>query len=114
LLAKTSQGIDVDVALGALPFEERTIARASLWEINQNVTLTTCSAEDLVVHKAFAGRDLDWADVERILIRQHGKLNLNQIRSELKPLLELKGELDALDKLEQKLAIVDRRLGAKP
>jgi len=41
-------------------------------------TLTTCSAEDLVVHKVFAGRGLDWGDVERVLIRQHGKLNLHQ------------------------------------
>jgi hypothetical protein len=114
LLAKTSDGIDVDIALGALPFEERTIARATLWEIAPDVTLTTCSAEDLVVHKAFAGRDLDWGDVERVLIRQHSKLNLDQIRSELKPLLELKGEMDALNKLEQKLTIVDRRLRAKP
>src|SRR4029077_2714718 len=43
LLAKTYEGIDVDIALGALPFEERTIARASLWEVNREVTLTTCS-----------------------------------------------------------------------
>jgi hypothetical protein len=113
LLAKTTDGIDVDIAFGALPFEERTIARASLWEIAPDVSLTTCSAEDLVVHKVFASRDLDWGDVERVLIRQHGKLNLNQIRSELKPLLELKGETEALNKLEQKLAIVDRRLRAK-
>lgn len=114
LLAKTAEGIDLDIALGALPFEERTIARASLWEANPNVTLTTCSAEDLVVHKVFAGRDLDWADVERILIRQHGKLNLDQIRSELKPLLELKGETEAFRKLDQKLAVVERRLRTKP
>ena len=76
--------------------------------------MTTCSAEDLVVHKAFAGRDLDWGDVERVLIRQHGKLNFGQIRSELTPLLELKGEREALDKLERMIATVERRLRAKP
>ena len=65
------------------------------------------------MHKAFAGRDLDWGDVERVLIRQHGKLNLGQIRSELPPLLELKGESAAMSKLEQMLAKVDRRLKAK-
>jgi hypothetical protein len=112
-LAKTIDGIEVDIALGALPFEERTIARASVWEIAPDVVLTTCSAEDLIAHKAFAGRDLDWGDVERILIRQHGKLNLHQIHSELKPLLELKGESEALGKLEQKLATVERRLKAR-
>jgi hypothetical protein len=114
LLAKTHEGIEVDIALGALPFEERTVARANPWRLRKDVSLTTCSAEDLIVHKAFAGRDLDWADVERILIRQHGKLNLHQIRAELKPLLELKGEMEALDKFEQKLTIVERRLRAKP
>jgi hypothetical protein len=110
LLAQTADGVSVDIALGALPFEERAVARASEWRIGPSLVLTTCSAEDLVAHKAFAGRDLDWADVERVLTRQHGKLNLPQIRAELKPLLELKNAPDSLDKLEQMLATVERRL----
>lgn len=114
LLLNTADGVAVDLALGAFPFEQRTVKRASSWSWAEGRTLITCSAEDLVVHKVFAGRDLDWGDVERIFVRQYGKLNLDQIRSELKPLLELKGEMDALTKLEQKLAIVDRRLRAKP
>src|SRR5438067_1282540 len=73
----------------------------------------TVKAEDLAVHKVFAGRDLDWGDVERVLIRQHGKLDLEQIRAELKPLLDLKGELQALEKLDRMLATVERRLRAK-
>jgi len=113
LLAQTKDGVDVDVALGGLPFEERCIERASLWEVRKDAVLTTCSAEDLVIHKSFAGRDLDWGDVERILIRQHGKLDLKLIRSELVPLLELKGEPDALAKLERMLITVERRLGTK-
>lgn len=32
LLARTQSGIDVDIALGGLPFEERTIQRASDWK----------------------------------------------------------------------------------
>jgi hypothetical protein len=114
LLVCTRGGVDVDVAFGALPFEERTIQRASDWSWAEGQSLITCSAEDLVVHKAFAGRDLDWGDVERVLIRQHRKLDLSQIRAELKPLLELKGEMEALDKLDRKLVTVERRLHAKP
>lgn len=113
LLARTRDGMDVDIALGALPFEEQSIRRATLWTVRDGVKLTTCSAEDLIVHKAFAGRGRDWDDVETVLIRQHGKLNFAQIRSELKPLLELKGEPEALDKLEATIALVDRRLQAK-
>jgi hypothetical protein len=102
----------VDVALGALPFEERSVSRATPWQIAERVRLTTCSAEDLIVHKAFAGRDLDWGDLERVLIRQHGKLDLRQIREELKPLLELKGTVESMDKLERVLAGVERRLSS--
>ena len=48
--------------------------------------------------------------MERILTRQHGKLDLSQIREELQPLLELKGEREALARMEQKIATVDRRV----
>ncbi len=68
----------------------------------------------MIVHKTFAGRNLDWGDLERVLIRQHGKLDWKQIRTELKPLLELKGDLESMDKLERILATVERRLRAKP
>ena len=102
--------VSIDVALGAFPFEERSVQRATAWQWAEGQTLVTCSAEDLVVHKVFAGRDLDWGDVERVLIRQHRRLDLALVRSELKPLLELKGEPEALDKLEHKLATVERRL----
>jgi hypothetical protein len=110
LLIRTGLGVDVDVAFGALPFEERSVQRASPWVWTPDAPLITCSAEDLVVHKVFAGRDLDWGDVERILTRQHGKLDFPQIREELQPLLELKGEPEALARLEQKIATIDRRM----
>lgn len=77
------------------------------------MNLFTSSAEDLVVHKVFAGRYLDWGDAERILIHQHGKLDLGQVRAELQPLLDLKSEAESLDKLERLLATVERRLKAR-
>jgi len=110
LLARTRNGVDVDIALGALPFEERSVARATLWTVRDSLALTTCSAEDLVIHKVFAGRGRDWDDVESILIRQHQSVDLNQVRSELEPLLELKGEPEALAKLERMTITVQRRL----
>ena len=109
LLARTKDGVDVDVALGAFPFEERSVARATPWSWAGG-SLLTCSAEDLLVLKAFAGRDRDWADVESILIRQHGGLNLDLVRSELAPLLELKQETEASARLETQIASVERRL----
>jgi hypothetical protein len=108
----TPEGIEVDVALGALPFEERCVARASPWELHSGVTLTTCSAEDLLTHKVFAGRGVDWGDAEQVLIRQHEKLNLAQVRAELKPLLELKDQPEAITKLDELITRVNRRLSA--
>ena len=47
--------------------------------------------------------------MESVLIRQHGKIDLHLVRAELKPLLELKGELDSLDRFERMMATVERR-----
>ncbi len=89
LLLVASNGVHVDVALGAMPFEEHSVDRASPFAISARESITTCSAEDLVVHKAFAGRDKDWADIRGIVVRQP-RLDRELIWSELLPLLELR------------------------
>ena len=101
LLLKSSKGVGLDVALGSLPYEELVVQRSSLFEYPQNATLRTCSAEDLVVLKAFAGRGKDWVDIEGIIIRQSRKLDWDYIRNQLAPLVELKESPEILDKLEQ-------------
>lgn len=40
--------------------------------------------------KSFAGRALDWMDVDSIIVRQQGKLDWGYIYSQLEPLAELK------------------------
>jgi hypothetical protein len=90
LLLFASNGVAVDVALGAMPFEEAAVSRATPHRVANGVELLTCSAEDLVVFKAFAGRDRDWADIGGILDRQAGRLDEALIFRELRPLLELK------------------------
>jgi hypothetical protein len=110
LLARTGGGVDLDFALGAFPFEEDSVQRATIWKATDSISLTTCSAEDLVVHKVFASRDRDWGDVESVLVRQHGKLDLAQIRRELPPLLELKDDSESFEKLQRMIAAVDKRI----
>lgn len=113
LLARTRDGVDVDVALGALPFEERSVERASDWSLGSAGELRTCSAEDLIVHKVFAGRDRDWDDVRGVLARKHGKIEWTIVRHELPPLLELKEAPEAMPRLEQMAADVARRLAGR-
>jgi len=101
LLLHGKGGVHLDVALGALDFEVRSIERSSFWDYHGSVRLRTCGADDLVVHKAFAGRDQDWMDIDGILVRQEGKLNFELIFRELRPLVELKEEPGILVRLEK-------------
>jgi hypothetical protein len=90
VLLRSADGVPLDVSLGAMPFEERAVARASDFEPAPGVVLMTCSAEDLIVYKAFAGRVQDWLDIEGIAVRQGARLDNRLIWAEVVPLLELK------------------------
>lgn len=100
LLLRSTKGVGLDVALAALPYEALVIERSSFFVYPPDVSLRTCSAEDLIVLKAFAGRGQDWVDVERIIVRQTGKLDWTYIREQLRPLAELKAVPEILDQLE--------------
>lgn len=104
LLLRTTNGVNADVALGAMPFEERAAARATAFPISDGESLTTCSAEDLIVHKAFAGRDKDWLDIEGIIVRNGPSLDRELIWEELRPLLELKDDATTEPRLQRLLA----------
>ena len=106
ILAQTAAGIPVDVALGGFDFERRCVERASEFDFGPGLSLRTCSAEDLVVLKAFAGRGQDWVDVEYVIVRQRRTLDWRLIENELAPLLALRGtpeNLDTLRKLRRKI-----------
>ena len=104
VLLESASGIPLDIALGAMPFEERAVARATAFEIGGGESLLTCSAEDLVVFKAFAGRDKDWLDIEGLAQRQSGRLDETLIFGELEPLLHLKQAPEAATRLRTLLA----------
>ena len=101
LLLTASNGVGIDISLGGFPFEQQMIERSSLFEFEKDYVLRTCSAEDLIVLKAFAARDKDWADVHSILLRQKGKLDIDYIRENLMPLCELKGATEIMAKMDQ-------------
>ncbi len=108
LLLRSSEGIGIDIALGALPFEEEAINRARLIELEPGALLCLCTAEDLIVMKAFANRPLDWNDVRGVIVRQDTRnLDWSYIRKQLTPLCDLKEEpeiVDRLDALRQEVA----------
>ncbi len=90
LLLKSARDIPIDVSLAALPFEERVIERATAYRFLAELRLHTCSAEDLIVLKAFADRPRDWADIKGIVSRSGSRLDWLTIETELQPLCEAK------------------------
>jgi Nucleotidyl transferase of unknown function (DUF2204) len=75
----SSNGIEVDIILGFLPYEEQAIALSIPVE-HQGVSFSVCSAEDLIIQKAISEREKDWEDINGILKRQGEKLNQEYIR----------------------------------
>ena len=108
LLLRSSKGVGLDVALAALPYEALVIQRSSYFDYPPGIPLRTCSAEDLIVLKAFAGRAQDWADIERVIVRQTGKLEWQYIHEQLRPLAELKEAPEILDQLEARRVEFER------
>lgn len=99
LLVKASNGVAIDISLGGVLFEEQMIERSSRYcfssgtkqeDESQQYWLRTCSAEDLVVLKAFADREKDWVDIDSILVRQRRNFDCDYVLQHLVPLCEAK------------------------
>jgi len=103
LLLRSEQAVGIDIVLAGLPFEARVIQRATDWELGDSRKLRTCSAEDLLIMKVFAGRDKDWADVTSVIERRGERLDLELVRRELKPLLEAKEQPELAEELEKRI-----------
>ena len=94
LLVRAGNGVDLDLALGASSFEIGSLAHATTHEFASGCVLRTCSAEDLIVHKSVAARPRDIADINGIVNRQAGKLDLAYVRRWLRLFAEIKEDPD--------------------
>jgi hypothetical protein len=92
-------GVPMDIALGGLPFEESAVARATDYEFVPGEPLRVCSAEDLLVMKAFAGRPHDWGDVDAVVARNPAGLDWKYTYAQLTPLANLKEAPELVEQL---------------
>ena len=99
LLLKSEDNIPIDISLAGLPFEEEVIKRATDFFFLRKIALRTCSAEDMIIYKAFADRGKDWADIEGILLRQE-KLDWQHVEENLSLLAELKESPHIMPRLQ--------------
>lgn len=101
LLLRYAPGqIDIDLSLGALPFEEEIVER-STWIDVGGLEILVASAEDLVIMKAVAGRGRDVVDIEN-MIEANPDLDVERIRRwvrEFASVLEMPEIHENLEKL---------------
>lgn len=109
LLLRATNSIPIDLTLGALPFEDRAVDSARDEEIVTGIRLRLVAPGALVVFKVFADRPQDWLDVEGIVVKSGGSIDWNEVRAELTALLELKGDVAALMRLNELLARLSTR-----
>lgn len=100
LLLRAANGVPLDVSLGALAFEEQAVEGASLEEFVPGRRLRLAAPGSLVVFKAFADRPQDWQDIEGVIVKSGARIDWEQVRGQLMILLDLKGDLSALDRLD--------------
>ncbi len=102
LLLQAGNGTGIDIALGALPFEQSAVQRSG-YEVFAagGASLRICTPEDLIVMKAFASREQDWRDVRMTIVRQGPEtLDWDYIRGHLRPLAAAKEAPEIVDQLE--------------
>lgn len=87
IVAVSIDSVTVDFLLAIPGYEELIIERAVQRDLG-GWSAWICSAEDLIIQKAVAGRGKDWPDVEGLLIEQYGKLDEAYIEDWLSQFVE--------------------------
>lgn len=82
---QTQTAVDADLILASIPYELAALRRAVAVAVGER-TVMFCSAEDLIIHKLSSERLQDAADVEGVLIRQAGRLDLDYLRPKVEEL----------------------------
>lgn len=106
LLRHESSGVELDVSLGALPFELDMVANAQTLTIG-GVGFRLARPEDIIIMKALALRPRDIADIASIA-EANPDLDLDRVRSTVETFSAMLEEGDLLTELNRILAGVRR------
>ena len=91
ILVTASNDVDVDISLALPGYEDEVFNRAVSHELETGKKIRLCSPEDLIIHKAVAGRPQDLIDIQGIIYRQRDKLELSHIRKWLSQFANILG-----------------------
>lgn len=101
LLLRSSEDVPLDIGLAGFEYELAAIDRSVIVDYGEGIALRVICAEDLIVMKAFAGRDQDWADVTGIVRRQGLRLDWTAIEERAALLAEMSEDDTMLERLQQ-------------
>jgi len=79
LLRHAPSQTDIDISLGALPFEQEVVQRSIAHTIDETLTIRLPTPEDLIIMKAVAHRPKDLLDIQGI-IQSHPHLDRVRIQ----------------------------------
>lgn len=100
LLKHSPTGVEIDISLGIMPFEEELVKRGSK-KTFANLSVHLPSPEDLIIMKAIAHRLKDLDDIKTI-VDNHSNLDIARIKNwvesfaELMETPELWGQIEAI------------------
>lgn len=92
---------EADLSLGLPGYEEHVIARAVPYDLGEGREVRLCSAEDLIIHKALAGRPQDVLDIEGIVARQGSMLDVGYLRRWLEELASVADDPEVTARFER-------------
>src|SRR5574341_456390 len=84
VLIYASNGREIDISLALPGYEDVLMQRAQSFKLAPRKIVRVCSPEDLIIHKAVAGRPQDLMDLQGVVFRQASALDLDYIRYWLK------------------------------
>jgi len=111
LVRHEPSGVDIDISVAALPFEEESIAQVR-WIKAGKISLPLPTPENLIIMKAVAHRPQDMADI-KALLDANPKVNLRRIRRWVKEFSSALDAPDILSDLESLLRRSRTRKGGK-
>lgn len=100
VLITASNGVNVDISLALPGYEDQLFARAVNYKIAPGKHIRLCSAEDLIIHKAIAGRPQDVSDIQGVVYRQGEKLDIAYIREWLQSFADVLADPQVVERFE--------------
>ena len=108
LMKHRDSGVEVDISLAVLPFEEEAIAHRRVVDVG-GIRMAIPRVDDLLVYKMVASRPQDLRDVEELLLRYVDTVDLPRIRGLVGEFAAVLDRSEMLSSFDQLVAVARGR-----